>query len=57
MLTHPRGMLNYKELVVVLFEYSAFPIQVFDLEGKLLNKLIRESRLDQRCHFGLTLDR
>lgn len=50
-------MLNYKELVVVLFEYSAFPIQVFDLEGKLLNKLIRESRLDQRCHFGLTLDR
>ena len=37
----------------VLFETAPFPVQVFDLEGILLRKLIGESRLDQSCHLSL----
>ena len=44
--------IQYDKLYV-LFENAPFPVQVFDLEGGLLSKLIGENRLDQSCHLSL----
>ena len=42
-----------EEKLYVLFENTPFPVQVFDLEGSLLSKLIGEDRLEQSCHLNL----